>query len=255
MPGPSLDPSLPPAAFFEIAGCAVFVMWPKALPEGRDVPWIWYAPTLLPHLPDVHMAWLFERFLEAGVAVVGVDVGESYGSPRGTAGYAAAYRLLTEERGFARRVGLLPRSRGGLMLYNWAARNPKAVACIAGIYPVCDLRSYPGLEKAAAAFGMTPAELAAHLGQYNPVDLLAPLAAAQVPIWHIHGDQDTLVPLAPNSEALIRRYCALGGPGRLAVAEGQGHNLWEGFFCSRELVDFMLAHVTGTPASRGGGAS
>jgi hypothetical protein len=28
------------------------------------------------------------------------------------------------------------------MLYNWAAENPERVAGIAGIYPVCDLRSY-----------------------------------------------------------------------------------------------------------------
>ena len=37
------------------------------------------------------------------------------------------------------------------MLYNWAAENPRRIACIAGIYPVCDFRSWPGVEKTAAA--------------------------------------------------------------------------------------------------------
>ena len=41
------------------------------------------------------------------------------------------------------------------MLYNWAVENLEAVACIAGIYSVCDLRSYPGLDKACRAYGLT----------------------------------------------------------------------------------------------------
>ena len=62
--------------------------------NGRagPVPWVWYAPTLLPGqtsaLPDISTpsgaeVWMFERFLEAGVAVAGIDAGESYGSPAG----------------------------------------------------------------------------------------------------------------------------------------------------------------------------
>ena len=41
------------------------------------------------------------------------------------------------------------------MLYNWAAENPSRVGCIAGIYTVCDLRSYPGLERACGAYGLS----------------------------------------------------------------------------------------------------
>ena len=74
------------------------------------------------------------------------------------------------------RACLLARSRGGLMLYNWAAEHPQAVACIAGVYPVCDLRSWPGLEKACGAYGMTAEQLRKVLRDHNPIDRLAPLA-------------------------------------------------------------------------------
>jgi hypothetical protein len=54
--------------------------------------------------------------------------------------FSALYDELAQKRGLAKNACLLARSRGGLMLYNWAAGNPDKVACIAGIYPVCNLR-------------------------------------------------------------------------------------------------------------------
>jgi hypothetical protein len=138
---------------------------------------------------------------------------------------------------------LLARSRGGLMLYSWAAEHPEAVAAIAGIYPVCDLRSYPGLQKACGAFGMDQQQLEGALPRHNPIDRLAPLANAKVPILHLHGDADRVVPLAQNSAELRRRYRRLGGEMTLEIAAGQGHNMWQGFFESQALVDFVLAHA------------
>ena len=84
---------------------------------------MWYAPTL-PDLPESRETWMFERFLAAGIAVAGVDVGESHGSPQGRAHFTAFYQELTGKRGFSLKPVLLPRSRGGLMLYNWAAEHP-----------------------------------------------------------------------------------------------------------------------------------
>ena len=138
---------------------------------------------------------------------------------------------------------LLARSRGGLMLYSWAAEHPGSVACIAGIYPVCDLNSYPGLERAAGAYGMTAEQLAEQLPRYNPIDRLEPLARAGAPIFHIHGDSDNVVPLHENSGELQRRYEALGGTMTLEVVAGQGHNMWSGWFRSQSLVDFVVRNA------------
>ena len=187
---------------------------------------------------------MFERFLAAGIAVAGVDVGESYGNPQGRAHFTAFYRELVERRGFSRKPCLLARSRGGLMLYNWAAEHPDSVGCIAGIYPVCNLRSWPGLNKACGAYGLSAEQLDKQLAQHNPIDRLAPLAKAGVPIFHIHGDTDDVVPLPDNSALLASRYRELGGSMRLRIPPGQGHNVWDGFFQCRELVEFVIAHAS-----------
>ena len=97
------------------------------------------------------------------------------------------------------------------MLYNWAAENPTKVKCIAGIYPVCDLRSYPGLNRAAPAYGMNTHELEKSLKINNPVEKLKPLADSKVPILHIHGNIDRVVPLKSNSGDVAKRYHKLGG--------------------------------------------
>ena len=231
---------VPPKTAFKVGGHAAFVIMPKPGDGKRPVPWVWYAPTF-PNLPEAREHWMFEQFLAGGVAIAGVDVGESYGSPKGRAAYSALYKELVANRNFAPKPVLLARSRGGLMLYNWAAENPDAVAGIAGIYPVCDLRSYPGLDKACGAYGLTRAELEEQLDTHNPVARLAPLAKAGVPIFHIHGDADAVVPLKENSGEVARQYEKLGGTMELKVAKGQGHNVWEGFFQCQELVDFVLA--------------
>ena len=243
---PKPQKALPlPGEVFEVEGRTAFVILPS--PENqhtnRPTPWVWYAPTL-PKLPEARETWMFERFLAAGIAVAGVDVGESYGSPQGRAGSSALYRELVERRRFSRKPVLLARSRGGLMLYNWAAEHPESVSGIAGIYPVCNLRSWPGLDKACVAYGLTAAQLDDQLAQHNPIDRLAPLAKAGVPIFHIHGNADTLVPLADNSAELARRYRDLGGSIRLRIPPGQGHNVWDGFFQCEELVEFVIAHAS-----------
>jgi dipeptidyl aminopeptidase/acylaminoacyl peptidase len=224
---------------FVVDGRPAFVIAPTKTLDGKT-PWLLYGPTLGRGLPGGAEAWMFRQFLDAGIAIAGVDVGESYGSPKGRATYNALHKQLTKDRNFSQRASLLARSRGGLMLYCWAAENPEKVNCIAGIYPVCNLASYPGLKRACSAYGMTEAELAANLAKHNPVDRLASLAKARVPIFHIHGDVDRVVPLNANSELVASRYKQAGGKMELLIAKGQGHNMWKGFFECQPLVDFVI---------------
>ena len=130
---------------FTIAGCKAFVLEPpKAAKRSGPMPWVWYAPTL-PGLPGKFENWMFERFHRAGIAIAGIDVGESYGNPKGRAAYQKLFDELTKKRGYSKKPVLLARSRGGLMLYNWAVEHPESVGGIAGIYPVCNIASYPGI--------------------------------------------------------------------------------------------------------------
>jgi len=187
---------------------------------------------------------MFERFLAAGLAIAGVDVGESYRSPAGREVYSGLYRELTEKRGLSKRACLLARSRGGLMLDNWAAEHPESVTCIAGIYPICNLRSYPGLAKACGAYGLTGTQLARALAAHNPIDRLAPLAKARIPIFHLHGDRDDVVPLEQNSGLLATRYQQLGGDITLEVFKGGSHDLSPSWFRSENLVKSVIVHAT-----------
>jgi pimeloyl-ACP methyl ester carboxylesterase len=236
--------------FFNVAGCPAFLIRPKERPGTSPVPWVWYAP-VIGH-PNTSHAWMLKQWLAKGIGMAGVDVGESYGSPIGRKVFTALWDSLTTRYGMSERPCLLPQSRGGLMLYNWAAENPTRVAAIAGIYTVCDLRSYPGLEKASGAYRMSAAELERRLAEHNPIERLAPLAKAGVPILHIHGDADVAVPLEKNAGELARRYRALGGQVRLIVVPGKGHQVCPEFFQCQELVDFVIAHAS--PSRVPGGA-
>ena len=234
---------------FLIRERTAFLILPEKPKANQPIPWVWYAPTL-PGLPASSEKWMFERFIKAGIAIAGVDVGESYGSPKGRAVYSSLHEHLVSKRGLAKQACLLARSRGGLMLYSWAVENPDKVKCITGIYPVCNISSYPGFKRACGAYGLTAEELKAQLSEHNPIDRLAPLAKAKVPIFHIHGDNDSVVPLDKNSAVIKERYDKLGGPMTLEVVKGQGHNMWSGWFQSQSLVDFVIKHAKQVNSSK-----
>jgi pimeloyl-ACP methyl ester carboxylesterase len=87
---------------------------------------------------------------------------------------------------------------------------------------------------------MTAEELKAKVTEHNPLDRLAPLAKAGVPLFAIHGDVDKVVPLEANSGEVAKRYRQLGGTMELIVPKNQGHNMWPGFFQCEELVAFVV---------------
>jgi len=242
-----------PGEVFSVDGHTAFLIMPAKASATGATPWVWYAPTLT-GLPGTEEKWMFQKFLDAGIAIAGIDVGESYGNPQGRAAFSALYAELTQGRGLSKKACLLARSRGGLMLYNWAVEHPASVACIAGIYPVCNLSSYPGLKTACGAYGMTEEQLAAKLAEHNPVSRVELLAKAHVPIFHIHGDSDTVVPIEKNSAELAQQYRQFGGEMTLSVIKGQGHNMWSGWFQCQELVDFVISHAGGkNPGKTGQG--
>jgi len=241
--GPIKKLILPGEAFL-VQDRPAFVLLPPEKERRKPQPWILYAPTLTGY-PDEHEKWMHEQFLGAGVAVAGIDVGESFGSPPGRELFTALCQELTKTRGFASKPCLLGRSRGGLWVTSWACDHADQVAGIAGIYPVFDLRTYPGLAKAAPAYGLKADELATKLSENNPIERVGVLAKAKVPVFIIHGDNDKVVPLKENSAELAARYEAAGAKDSvtLVVAKGQGHNYWEGFFRCPELIEFAIARA------------
>lgn len=132
------------------------------------------------------------------------------------------------------------------MTLSWAVNNPDKVGGWAGIYPVCNVSSYPGFDRAAPAFGLTAKELQNRIGEFNPVDRISVLARARVPMFAIHGDVDTVVPLEQNTGLMKARLEEQNWSIDLIVPKGQGHNMWEGFFQCPELVAFVVQHARGS---------
>lgn len=230
-----------PGESFLLEGHPAFILWPEKEKRREPQPWVLYAPTL-PAYPDQHEKWMHQQFLDAGIAVAGIDVGEAYGNPESQTANSALYTELTEKRGFAKKPCLLGRSRGGLWVSSWAIRNTDKVAGIAGIYPVYDLQTYPGLKRAAPAYGLTPEQLEKSLNENNPISQVDRLAKARIPVYIIHGDEDSVVPLKQNSAALADAYHTADSDEALdlVVPKGQGHNFWPGFFHCQSLVNFTI---------------
>jgi len=226
---------------FDLGGRRAFLMKPGEPAEGN--PWIFYAPTL-PAYPDSHESWMHRQFLEAGVAVAGIDVGEAYGSPKAFPAFESLYEEM-DRRGFAEVPAALGRSRGGLWASSWAISQPGRVAAIGGIYPVYDYTIYPGVKRAADAYGATPADLDQRQDDWNPIRRGAVLAEAEIPVFIIHGEIDEVVPIAENSGALETIYAEAGQDELFDLIRipRQGHNFWPEFFQCQPLVDFLIEHA------------
>lgn len=123
---------------------AFFLISPNAPASER--PWVWFAPVLLSNPaqpPNSDIAWTFRQLLDDGISIAGVDVGESYGSPRGSEIFDAFYSKTVSAARWSKKPCFLAQSRGGLMAFNWAIAHPDSVACVAGIYPVVNIKSWP----------------------------------------------------------------------------------------------------------------
>lgn len=215
-----------------------FLMKPDTPATGN--PWIFYGPTLNAY-PDKAESWMHQQFLDAGIAVAGIDVGEAYGSPNAFPHFEALYQEMLK-RGYSKKPALLGRSRGGLWVSSWALKHPDRVAGIGGIYPVYDYTTYPGTKNAAPAYGLSEEELIAQQPALNPIKRADELAKAKIPVFIIHGTDDKVVPIGPNTEAVEKAYAENGAADLIHVIkpEGQGHSFWEGFFHCQELVDFLI---------------
>lgn len=233
---------------FRFQSAPAFIVKPKS-PAVADAshprPWVWYAPFIRGtgtdwELPTQRHADVVKELLANGFYFCGVDVGESFGSPKGRKTFTDFYNFVVKQYGLSPRPCLFPVSRGGLMLFTWAVEHPDCVQCIGGIYPASDLRSFPPLETGSTAFEMTPEQYLQELGQHNPMERLAPLAKADVPIFILHGDLDEPLPIDVHSAELARRYRALGGKIDLIVVKGKGHELAPEFWQNPELPRFFM---------------
>lgn len=230
---------------FQVEGKAVLVVAPKAVAPGR--PWVWHGE-FFGHKPAPDVA-----LLGKGFHIVYMRVPNMLGCPRAVQHWNVFYKELTEKHRFAKKAALVGLSRGGLYCYNWAAANPDKVACIYGDAPVCDFKSWPGgkgkgkgserdWKRVLNTYGFkNEAEALAY--DKNPVDNLEPLVKAGVPLLHVYGDADKVVPWDENTGILAQRYRKLGGSIKLIAKPGVGHHP-HGLDDSTPIIDFITKHAS-----------
>ena len=110
---------------------------------------------------------------------------------------------------------------------------------------MCVIKSWPGQSRKAVwkkcieAYGLTSEEALRFNG--NPIDHLAPLAKAKIPLLHVVGDADTAVPVSENTTILEARYKKLGGQIQVIHKPGVGHHP-HSLKDPKPIVDFILKH-------------
>lgn len=234
---------------FEVAGKPVLVVTPKEPAPGR--PWVWHGE-FFGHKPAPDVA-----LLARGFHVVYTRIPNMLGCPDAVAHWDKVHEHLVTKHGLAKKVALVGLSRGGLYCYNWAIANPDEVACLYGDAPVCDFKSWPGgrgkgkgsprdWQLVLKTYGFeNEAEALAFDG--NPVDNLSPLAKAKVPLLHVYGEADEVVPWDENTGVIAERYRKLGGDITLIAKPGVGHHP-HGLKDPTPIVEFIAKHsLPGTP--------
>jgi hypothetical protein len=211
---------------FQVDGCDCIVVAPKTIASGR--PWIWRAE-FFNAFPQIDLALLKEGFHLAYM-----NVGNTFGCPAAMKHFDAFHQEMTGRYRLSTKPVLEGLSRGGLYVFNWGAAHPDKVGCILADNAVCDFKSWPGgkghgkgsprdWQKLIRDYGFAD-EKAALAYDKNPIDNLAPLAAAKVPLLHLVADADDIVPMAENTAIVEERYKKLGGPIEVIVKKGMGHH-------------------------------
>ena len=232
---------------FRIAGRDAYLIVPATPLDGK--PWIWRA-----RFPDYH-AEIDIELIRQGYHLGYLNVADQFGSPEIVERASAFYRYLVDQRGLNPTPALEGVSRGGLLVYNWAAANRDSVACIYCDTPVLDIRSWPGgkgagigseaaWKKCLGAYGLTEDQAA----QFNqqPIDKAGILAKAKIPILHIVSENARVVPPSENTYRL-REELKKFGHDMAVISVAQGTEKSSGHHFDhpdpRRVIEFIRRHA------------
>ena len=211
---------------FKVDGKDAIVVVPEKPAPGR--PWLWRAE-------------FFGAFANADIELVKrgwhlayLSVPDQFGGPKAMAAWEKFHDVLVKDHELSPKPGILGMSRGALYALAWGIAHPDNTLAIDLDNGFCDPRIWPGgkLKGTDSASQWNnllkaydfknDAEALAYKGW--PLDNLAPLAKAKVPILLVYGDADKVVPPQKNSEPLWDRYQALGGPIDRRIKKGGDHH-------------------------------
>jgi pimeloyl-ACP methyl ester carboxylesterase len=229
---------------FQIGHNPVTIVEPKNPVQGRR--WLWRAE-FFDAFPEFDL-----EMLKRGWWLGYMNVGNTFGCPAAMTRFDVFYKELTEKYGFHKKPVLEGLSRGGLYVYNWAAKHTDSVGLIYADNPVCDFKSWPAgrgngpgsqadWEELLKCYGFK-SEQEALAWPANPVDNIAPIVRAGIPLVHVYGDADEVVPWDENTQILAERVQALGSEIKLYLKPGCHHHP-HGPSNPAELADWILEYA------------
>lgn len=192
---------------FGVTGMAVLV--PKTPAVGK--PWVFRADRIGRDASAIDLA-----LLARGYYIVAAPY---LGQGPVLAEWNAVYTNMISH-GFSKKPALEGAGAGAGEAYAWAIENPDKVSCIYGENPV--LRSI----------------MSGRQEEKQPLDDLAPLAKAGVPILHVCGQLDPW--LDRETRVAEKTYKKLGGRIMVIIRKGEGH-FPIGPIDPKPVVDFIVA--------------
>jgi pimeloyl-ACP methyl ester carboxylesterase len=176
---------------FDLVGVegSIGVIEPRTAAPGR--PWVFRAD------PVSREATVDQALLAKGFHIVTGPIPFNSDGPN-RAHWNAVYQRLIDD-GFSRKPVMEGIGGAAGEAYAWAIDNPDKVSCIYVENPFLHIRT----------------------SRTQPLDDLAPLARAGVPILHVCGSLDPL--LDASTRVAEKRYKELGGKIGVIVKEGEGH--------------------------------
>lgn len=180
-----------------------------------------------------HEPQLDQKLLELGFHVVYCDVENLYGAPIAVERWDKFHNIMTLN-GLNEKVVLEGMSRGGLIVYNWANKNSKKVSAIYADAPVMDLKSWPmgegeykgsnvDIKQMLEAYKMS-SKNEMLLYKNNPIDHAKNIAKSKIPIIHVVGAVDDVVPVKENTEIFAKRLRDSGSEMKIIVKNNVGHH-------------------------------
>lgn len=203
-----------------------------AVAEGR--PWTW---TMQWRTAFVNRTGASEM-LRRGWHHAAIDTFRHRMDAKGLEVNRAFQRYLVEELGLKQKAALIGMSWGGFFSVRYAATYPE---CVDRVYLDAPLLTFHKFLKRKSGFA--PTEDAKRIGGNEadwlkgpldgkswesdprmPVNMVAPIAKAKIPVLLLYGGQDQTVPPEENAELFAARMRAADGVVRVGIndAEGRG---------------------------------
>ncbi|WP_420401903.1 GDSL-type esterase/lipase family protein [Flagellimonas sp.] len=216
------------------------VVQPKRTVKGK--PWVLRA-RFWGHEPQTDIA-----LLERGFHIAYCDVSNLFGNKEAVSRWNDFYDFMTGA-GLSEKVVLEGMSRGGLIIYNWAAANPEKVVCVYADAPVLDGTSWPGgkgngkgspsdWERFKQVYGLSSESNLANFDG-NPIHKTTTLAQAGFPMLHVCGEADKVVPVEENTVVFEQEIQAAGGNIKTIYKPDVGHHP-HSLENPTPIVDFIL---------------